>query len=188
MDFFNEMEPMLRTYWFIALPASIIFILQTIMTFVGLDAGDGTSADFDGDMDGGDMPFQLFSFRNLINFLLGFGWGGICFYNTIENQGILGTVALIMGAIFLVLFFVIIRQLTKLEENNTFTLNMAIGKTGNVYLTVPENKSGSGLVQVSVNGAVRELQAITIGDRLESGAMIRVTALESDNLVLVERL
>ena len=188
MEFFNAMEPMLRAYWFIALPASIIFLLQTIMTFIGLDAGDGTSADFDGDMDGGDMPFQLFSFRNLINFLLGLGWGGICFYNSIDNQIILGIVATLMGAIFLVLFFLIIKQLTKLEENNTFTLSMAIGKTGDVYLTIPENKSGSGIIQVSVGGSVREIQAITSGEKLESGTMIRITNLESDNLVHVERL
>lgn len=158
------------------------------MTFVGLDSGDGTSADFDGDLDGGDMPFQLFSFRNLVNFLLGFGWGGICFYNTIENQIVLGIVAIATGTLFLVLFFVIIKQLTKLEENNTFKIKMSVGKTGNVYLTIPENKTGSGLVQVSVNGAVRELQAITTGERLETGAMIRVTAVESDNLIRVERL
>lgn len=158
------------------------------MTFVGLDSSDGTTADFDGDLDGGDMPFQLFSFRNLVNFLLGFGWGGICFYNTIENQVILAIIAIATGSLFLVLFFVIIKQLTKLEENNTFKINMSVGKTGNVYLTIPENKTGSGLVQVSVNGAVRELQAVTTGEKLESGAMIKVTAVESDNLILVERL
>ena len=39
---------------------------------ITLDSGDGLEADFDGDMDGGDEAFQLFSFRNLVNFLLGF--------------------------------------------------------------------------------------------------------------------
>lgn len=188
MEFFNTLDPMLRTYWFIAIPASIIFLLQAIMTFIGMDATDGNVPDFDGDTTGGDSPFQLFSFRNLINFLLGFGWGGICFYSSIENQMILGMVAILIGAIFLVLFFAIIKQLTKLEENNTFTLKMAIGKTGDVYLAIPENKTGSGLIQVSVYGAVREIHAITPGGRLESGAMIRVISVESDNLVLVERL
>lgn len=188
MDFFDSMEPMLRTYWFIALPVSLIFLIQAIMTFTGLDAGDGLDADFDGDMDGGDTPFQLFSFRNLVNFLLGFGWGGICFYSTIPNKVVLGIVAFLIGCVFLLLFFLIIRQLRKLEENNTFQLPMAIGKTGNVYLTIPANKSGSGIVQVSVLGAVRELNAVTIGERIESGSMIRVTAVESDNLVQVERL
>ena len=38
------------------------------MTFVGADASDGLDADFDGDLGGSDTPFQLFSFRNLIQF------------------------------------------------------------------------------------------------------------------------
>ncbi len=188
MDFFNEMEPMLRTYWFIALPASIVFLFQAIMTLTGMDATDGLDADFDGDASGGDTTFQLFSFRNVINFLIGFGWGGITFHSLISNPVILGIVAFFIGSIFLVLFFFIIRQLTKLEENNTFKLTMAVGKTGSVYLTIPEAKTGTGLVQVSVNGAVRELSAFTVGERLESGSLIKVTEIASDNIVVVERI
>lgn len=188
MDFFNTMEPMLRTYWFIALPVSLIFLIQAIMTFTGMDAGDGIDADFDGDTGGGDAPFQLFSFRNLVNFLLGFGWGGIAFYTTISNKVTLGIVSFLIGSIFVALFFLIIRQLKKLEENNTFRLSMAVGKTGNVYLSIPAEKSGSGIIQVSVQGAVREIHAITLNERIESGAMIRITAVESDNLVIVEKL
>lgn len=188
MDFFNAMEPMLRTYWFIAIPASIIFILQTIMTLIGLDGSDGTTADFDGDLTDGDAPFQLFSFRNLINFLLGVGWGGISFYSLISNKFLLGVIAFLIGVLFLVIFFYIIKQLTKLEEDNTFKLEMSVGKTGNVYLTIPENKTGTGLVQVSVRGAVRELHAITTGEKIESGALIKVIAMESETLVIVEKI
>ena len=179
---------MLRTYWFIALPVSLIFLIQAIMTFVGLDSTDGLDADFDGDTSSGDTPFQLFSFRNLINFLLGFSWGGISFYSTIPNKFILGSVAFVIGVIFLLLFFLIIRQLKKLEEDNSFKLPMCVGKTGSVYLTIPEQKSGAGIVQVSVGGTVKELNAITTGDKIETGILIRVTGIESDNLIIVERL
>jgi hypothetical protein len=188
MNFLSDLEPMLRTYWFIALPTSIIFLLQSIMTFIGVDATDGLSADFDGDTGDTGGPFQLFSFRNLINFLLGFGWGGISFYSTISNKFFLGVVAVIVGLIFLFLFFAIIKQLKKLEEDNTFKLEMTLNKTGSVYLTIPKNGTGQGAVQVSVNGSVKELNAITRGEKLESGAIIRVIGLESDNLLLVEKI
>ena len=79
MEFFNEMEPLLRAFWYIALPASLIFLIQSVMTFMGMDASDGTEADFNSDFDHVDAPFQLFSLRNLINFLMGFGWAGISF-------------------------------------------------------------------------------------------------------------
>lgn len=191
MEFFDNLDPMLRTYWFIALPVSLIFVIQAIMTFVGMDSSDGLDADFDGDMNSdssGAAPFQLFSFRNLVNFLLGFSWGGIAFFKLIPNKFMLGAVAFVIGAIFLMLFFLIIRQLKKLEEDNSFKLPMSVGKTGNVYLTIPASKTDSGIVQVSVNGTLRELKAVTPGDKIESGTLIRVTGIESDTLIIVERL
>lgn len=188
MEFFDNLEPLLRTYWFIALPVTIVFLIQSVMTFIGLDATDGVDADFDGDTSGGEAPFQLFSFRNLINFLIGFSWGGIAFYKTIENKTLLIIISVLIGSAFLYLFFLIIRQLMKLEEDNSFTLTKAVGKTGNVYLAIPAFKADYGIVQISVQGTVRELQAITEHERIESGALIRVVGIASDNLVIVERL
>ena len=68
MEILENLEPLLKSFWFVAIPASLIFIIQTFMTFVGADASDGIDADFDGDFNGSDAPFQLFSLRNLINF------------------------------------------------------------------------------------------------------------------------
>jgi hypothetical protein len=113
MEFFQELDPLLRTLWFIALPASLIFAIQTIMTFAGADAHDGLEADFDSDLHGGDTPFQLFTFRNLINFMLGFSWTGISFYELIQNRVILIGLALIIGSAFIVLFFLVIRQIER---------------------------------------------------------------------------
>ncbi|WP_315821886.1 hypothetical protein [Paraflavitalea speifideaquila] len=79
MELLNNLDPLLRIFWFVAIPASVIFLIQTIMTFAGADATDGIDADFDSNLHGTDAPFQLFSLRNLINFLLGFSWTGISF-------------------------------------------------------------------------------------------------------------
>ena len=70
MEILENLDTLLKTFWFVAIPTSLIFIIQTIMTFVGVDSSDGVEADFDGDLGGTDAPFQLFSLRNLINFLL----------------------------------------------------------------------------------------------------------------------
>ena len=65
MEILENLDPLLKTFWYIAIPASLIFVVQTIMTFIGADATDGIEADFNGDFDGADAPFQLFSLRNL---------------------------------------------------------------------------------------------------------------------------
>lgn len=190
MEFFSQMDPLLRMFWFVAIPISIIFIIQTVMTFLGVDSHDGEVPDFDGDFDasGGDMPFQLFSFRNLVNFLIGFGWGGITLYNTIHNPVLLVVVAVLIGIGFIALFFVIIRQLMKLAENNSFHIKNTVGKIGQVYIRIPSHKSGKGKVQVSVKGAVHELDAITDGDELPSSSPVRIVSVLEENLLLVEKM
>ncbi|MEQ3662031.1 MAG: serine protease, partial [Flavobacterium sp.] len=65
------------------------------MTFIGLSGGE-TDADMDAD-DSGDMPFEIFTLRNLINFLLGFSWTGISLYNKFENKTILIVIAVLVG-------------------------------------------------------------------------------------------
>jgi len=188
MEFFNGMEPLLKTFWFIAIPATLIFLVQTVLTFVGADATDGLEADFDSNLSGAEAPFQLFSLRNMVNLLLGIGWTGIAFYSSINSKGLLIGLSVLVGVLFVLVFFLLIRQLQKLGEDNTFNIQKTLQQTGTVYLTIPEQKSGFGKVQVSVHGAVHEINAITEKEKLPSGSMVRIVKIESNNLVLVEKL
>lgn len=188
LDFFESLNPILKTFWYVAIPSSIIFLVQTIMTFIGTDASDGIEADFDGNFDGADAPFQLFSFRNLIHFLLGFSWTGISFYSTIENKIVLYLVSLIIGAGFVTLFFIIIKQLRKLSQNNSFKIQNTLNKTADVYLSIPEHKNGKGKVMVSVNGAYHELEAMTEGEKIPTGKTVKIVRIENNNILIVELL
>ncbi len=175
--FFNNMDPLLRMFWYIVIPASVLFIIQIIATFIG-----------GGDHDhGGDhaVHHQFFSLRNLTNFLLGFGWTGISLYSTLP-AALLVPAAFIIGAAFVMMYFVIIRQLMKLSEDNSFKITNTIGKTAEVYLAIPEHHSGIGKVLISVGGSVHELDAMTESGRIASGAIVQVIRVESDNTVIVE--
>jgi hypothetical protein len=189
MEFFNLMDPLLKTLWFIALPVTLIFIVQVIMTFIGMDAADGLHADFAGDMEVSDHgSFQLFSVRNLVNFLLSFSWSGITLYNTIGNNTVLIIVSFLIGASFVALFFFVMRALHGMSEDNTFKLTNAVGKTASVYISIPAQKKGTGKVQVSVNGSVHEIEAITEHEKIDSGSMVRVNEIINNNILLVEKL
>lgn len=184
MEFFDSLDPLLRTFWYVAIPTSLIFLIQTIMTFVGVDAADGLEPDFDGDLGGADEPFQLFSFRNLINFLLGFSWSGISFYKLISNPIILSVVAMLIGVAFVAIFFFIIVQLRKFSENNSFQISSTIDRIGSVYLSIPEHKSGKGKVQISIKGAFYELDAITANDRIRTNETVKIIGVENNTLVV----
>lgn len=185
-EFFANMDSAQQIYWYIAIGVSIVFIIQTVMTFIGADNDTtGLDADFDGNLDGVDTPFQLFSLRNLINFLLGLGWTGVAFYGTIENKIILGIVATVVGLAFVGLFFLVMRALMKFAEDNSFKIEQTLGKTGDVYTTIPANKNGKGKVFISIKGSTHELNAITDnGESLLVGTLVKVVDV-TDNILTV---
>jgi membrane protein implicated in regulation of membrane protease activity len=187
MTFFENLEPLLRAFWYIALPVSLFFLLQTIMTFIGFGGAEvETDVEIESN-DATDAPFELFTLRNLINFLLGFSWSGISFYQTISNKTILILISTVIGIVFVGLFFIIIKQMMKLNENNSFSLDKALNKTATVYLSIPEKKSGKGKIQISINGSFHELEAITENDRIETGSVVNVTKIEN-NILIVEKI
>lgn len=189
MTFLENLEPLLKAFWYIALPVSIFFLLQTIMTFIGIGGADADT-DFDSDVEGhdsGDTPFELFTLRNLVNFLLGFSWTGIAFYNRFENKSILIGLATAVGILFVLLFFFLIKQILKLSEDNSFKLQDTIGKNAEVYLTIPNNKNGKGKIQISVKGSVHELEAMTnANESIASNTSVKVVAVENQ-IVIVEK-
>jgi hypothetical protein len=188
MEFFDNLQALEKALWIIAILSSVIFIIQTIMTFVGSDAMDGLEPDFNSNFDGADEPFQLFSFRNLINFLLGFSWTGISLYGTIESPVILVSIATVVGVLFVAIFFMIIKQVLKLGEDNTFRMKETINKSAEVYLSIPAARSGKGKIIISIRGSVHELEAITDDGKIETGSMVKVLGLENDNLLIVAKI
>lgn len=187
MEIIENLDPLLRTFWYVAIPISLIFVFQTAMTFMGADAPDGIESDFDGDLDGSDSPFHLFSFRNLIHFILGFSWTGISFYESIHSPILLISLSVLVGCLFVYLFFIIIKQITKLEEDNSFKIANTLNKTAEVYLTIPAHKTGKGKIMISINGAFHELEAMTENEIIPSGAPVTVVKIDN-NILFVKPL
>ena len=187
MEWFNSLDAFLKAYWIIAGTASLIFVIQMVLTFVGVDTDDGLSADFDGDMDI-DGPFQFFSLRNLIHFFLGFGWGGVCFYSTFTSKAWVIIFALLTGLLFVLLFFIIVKQIMKLNKDNSFQISDTLDKVADVYLSIPEEKSGKGKIQISVKGAFHELDAMTEGEKIPTGGKVKVLEIIDNQTVLVHKL
>lgn len=186
MEILTNLDPLLKAFWYIAIPTSIIFIIQTAMTLLGGDLFGNMDADLDDSSGHGGSDFQVFSFKNLINFLLGFSWTGISFYSTIDNSFFLILLGLNVGGLFVYMFFIILEQITKLAEDNSFKIEDTVDKIGEVYLPIPEHKSGSGKIMISVNGSYHELEAMSELGRLESHTMVKVVKVDGENILIVE--
>ena len=190
MELFNSLEPLQKYFWIIACCASLIFIIQTIMTFVGL----GTDADVDaGPMDGAVDSVEdgelsgVFSFRNLINFLLGYGWAGALLFGSIDKRWLLQIIAIGVGLLFVLAFVFMFRQVMKLSHDGSFQMKEAVGLKADVYLRIPAARSGRGKVQLSVKGSVHEIDAVTDNDaEIPTGGQVEIVEVLGDDLLLVK--
>lgn len=190
IEFFNSLEPLQKFFWTIACCASLVFIIQTIMTFIGL----GTDADVDaGPMDGSVDSMEdgalsgVFSFRNLINFLLGYGWAGVLLFDDIEKRWLLQLLAIAVGVLFVLAFVFMFRQVMKLSHDGSFKMSETIGLKADVYLRIPAARSGRGKVQISVKGSVHEIDAVTDNDaEIPTGGQVEIVEVLGDDLLLVK--
>ena len=130
----------------------------------------------------------MFSIKNFVNFIVGFGWGGVCFAGIIENKWVLTLIAVVVGVAFVLMFFFIMKQTKKLEHNGAFQIKDCVGKTVDVYLRIPAAHAAAGKVQVSVNGSVHELDAFTDGDFLPTGTRVKIVKVIDSGSLLVEKI
>ena len=185
MDKFLALELPMQVFWGLALLSSAFFLVQTIMAFLGLDADTEDGAGFeDVELDG---VSGYFTFRNFVNFMLGYGWAGVVLGESISNMMWLQLAAMGVGLCFVLVFAFIIRQVMKLSADKTFRMEETIGVVADTYLRIPGHKEGTGKVIVSVRGSMHELEAMTEGEAIPTGAKVRVTKVIGSELLEVER-
>lgn len=193
LPWFSALEGADRIYWYVAVFASTIFIVQTLLTFIGIDHFDSGA---DADMGGADMGdaidghtlgsfgvAQLFSVRTIIYFMLGFGWGGVCF-GSIEAEWLRSLAAVLTGVVFVVAFIFLMRMMLNLETSGNVKIEECVGLTADVYLRIGAERSGKGKVSVSLGGALREYEAMTDGPEIASGKKVTVTGIEGSTLIV----
>ncbi|MDD6151860.1 MAG: NfeD family protein [Bacteroidales bacterium] len=176
------LEPAMKILWVVTLSASLIFLIQTILTFIGV--GGDTDLDLDADTpDGSGMG--LLTFRNFVNFCLGFGWTAILLRDKISSTGLLLIISMIVGFVLVFLVMMIYKWLGSMQESGNIDITkLAVGCEGEVYLTIPASRGGVGKVQININGSVREYAAMTDGEMLANGRRIRVVEVFGNTLLV----
>lgn len=188
-DAWQAMPFLEKLYWCFAIPFSLLFLVQLILTFVGGDV-DATAvegnADFTIDHDTG-IDFQFLSLKNLIAFFTIFGWAGITAVDAGLPNWLSILISTLCGLLMMLIMASIVYFMGKLTESGTLNLKSAIGKTGTVYLTIPAKRKGMGKVQIKVQG-LQTLDAFTDNDEdIKTGAIVDVVELINDEILLVKQ-
>lgn len=190
ITWWTSLSTAMQVLWAITLSASLIFVIQTVMTFLGLGDHD---ADFDLDTSDGsfdaDPSMNLLTFRNLVNFCLGFGWTAVLMHEKIQSNALLVIVSVIVGILLVTVVMWIFKWLSEMQQTGNIDVHKsAVGCEGKVYLTIPGERKGEGKVQITINNAVREYDAVTDGETIPTGKAIKVTEVINDYTLLVEEL
>lgn len=190
-----DLSPVMKLLWGVTLTATLIFIIQTVMTFLGADA-DSTDFDMDVDtsMDGSDLSnidsgANLYTFRNFVNFFLGFGWTAIILQPSVKSTAVLVIISVLVGIALVALVMYMFKWLYSMQQSGNINVyKSAVGCQGKCYLRIPGERGGEGKVQITIQGAVREYNAVTDGDEIKTGTSVKVIEAIDGNTLLVEEL
>ncbi len=177
-----------QIFWGIAIIFSLLFLIQFGLSMLGAEV----EADADVDLDTAhgsfslDPAFTLLSVRSIIAFFTFFGWMGVLAL----SRGLGSTpVILIAGGAGLAAMFTVAYLMyffSRLAEEGNADLTELIYKNATVYLTIPERRRGKGKVHVTLRNSLREMDAVTEGERLETGQSVKIVEIIEDNVLVVE--
>ncbi len=181
-EWFAGLETLEKTYWIITLIGSLLFIVILFSTFLGGDMDEMGDMDFDG-----GIEFQFLSFKNIVGFITVFGWSGLGGFNSGWSNTTTIIVSLVCGFAMMLIMASLFYFLRNAGESGTLEMKNALNQVGEVYLPIGAKRSTIGKIQIKVQGSLRELEALTDEEvDLQSGNVIKVVKLVTDDLLLVE--
>ena len=198
-EWWGSLSTLSRVLYCIAVPSTLILLLQTIFSITGI----GADANIDVDTDIGDdicpngdngsvthvhgnfSSLRLFTLQGIVAFLAVFGWVSIA----AVSGGIPGVGAVTLGFVagFFAMYGVakLIQISGRLAENGTVDFRNAIGETAAVYIPIPPSGEGEGKVTLTLQGRFMECNAVSNEkELLKTGTIVRVTDLNGEVLVV----
>ncbi|MBE6531189.1 MAG: hypothetical protein E7679_03735 [Ruminococcaceae bacterium] len=214
-DWWNSLSIVSQVFACIAIPSTLVLLIQTIMMFVGME-GDGDvdvdSGDISevvpddiGDADVGDGVFgedisgepldlsglqglRIFTVRGIIAFFVVLGWVGMVLDSAGVGLGITLPVAILCGSIMMIVLALLFRAVMNLRSDGNTDNRNAIGCSGKVYLTIPPSRTGEGKVSVMLQGSYVERDAVTDADEaIPTGSEIVVVGISGQTDLVVRK-
>lgn len=137
-DWWQGLTLPLKVYWSFAIPFTVIFVLQVVLTLVG-----GTHDDIPDNEVNADhgIGFQFFTLKNLVGFFTLFGWVGIASIDSGIPAFFTLLLAFVGGLLMMVIMATIVYVLAKANADGTMRISKAIGSSGGTSVVRPTGSS-----------------------------------------------
>lgn len=217
IEWWNTLSTVSQIFFCIAAPSTLVLLIQTIMMFIGIGddgIGDGdvdvdidVSADNIGDVSDGDFDgvfgedsvseaadaagldgLRIFTLRGIIAFFVVFGWVGVVMQDAGIHLAITLVAAAVSGFAMMVALAFLFRGVMKLRNDGNADNRNAIGTSGKVYLAIPPARSSAGKVEIMLQGAYVERNAVTDeAETIPTGTEIVVVGVSGQLNLVVKR-
>ena len=125
------------------------------MDGIGMDIGD---SDHGGMHVGSPDGLALLSIRGIVSFFTVGGWAGIVVAGLIASPFLSVVAALVAGFAALYGVALLFKWASMLQSAGNVSLKYAVGKTAEVYITVPAEKKGFGKRPGDVSGTLHRMR------------------------------
>jgi len=161
----------------------IALLAQIVLTMFGLGAEMPDLNLPDTDIGGSELSagLDLVSVRTIAAAIAVFGAAGLWLDGLLP--GVIATAIAVVPAAGAALGAAwLTRLMLKADSTGTLKLEAAVGAVGTVYLAVPAEKTGTGLVQFPLQGRTVEMKAYTSDKQpLASGASVLVVSVDAES-------
>ncbi len=186
-SWWEGLELLESIYWGMAIPFTVFFVLQLLLTFFGGDTHHDGGADHDVETDDG-IGFQFFTLKNFIAFFTIFAWTGIACLDSGLSNGLSILISFVAGIAMMAIMASIFYFLAKANESGTLKMKNALGAIGEVYMEIKAKRGNIGQVQVQVQGTLRTLDALTDDEiDMPQGAVVEVLEIVNNNILKVTK-
>lgn len=201
----NALSSIAQIFYCIAIPATLVLLVQTVLMFIGFGSDDG---DIDGDdvaVDDGDGVFgeeisdgdsgfegleglRIFTIRGIVAFFVVFGWLGVCLEKADVAIWLNVAISGVCGFLMMLCLAWLMRLMTRLRSNGNTDNRNTVGTAGKVHLAVPAARSGEGKVHLMLQGSYVERNAVTDeAEPIPTGAEIVVVGTSGQTTLVVKR-
>ena len=174
----------LQIFYGTGIIAGILLVIEAILTLLGFGHHDIPETAI-------EHPDQLgmLSVRSITGFFFGFGWSGVIAIKSGLTLLPSIAVACLVGAVFLVGIYLLMRTMFSLRSSGTLDYKNAVGSVATVYVTVPPNRGGGGQVEILIQGRLQMISCMTShSTALAPQSKVRVTGMVDRGTLEVEPL
>lgn len=188
IQWWNNLEVVQQVFALIAIPSTLIMVIQTILLVIGM-AGDA-DVDVDDIPDtAGDDGLALFSVRGIVTMLAVTGWCAVAFIESGLNQIVSVLLSIVLGFLSLVGTAYLMRAVYRLQASGNIDVGNAVGKVAQVYIPIAASAKKTGKVTMTLQEKYCEFDAITAAEEtLTTGSYVRVVAVDGTGVLVVEPL